>query len=277
MNKYQTDFAILVNTTDSFSDCWLPFFKLFKIFWPDYSGKIYLNTETKEFKYEGLNIISVKSGLTNESWSKCLQYAINQIEEDRFIYMQEDYFLHSKVNHKSILEFYGLFKGGNFDCLHLTDQCTKGPFNIDIDNENLWEIKKGADYRVSTQAAFWKKNTILNIIRPWESGWDFEKFGTIRSVKSINRIMCVNQDIYKKNINEILPYIFTGIIKGKWKHEVLPLFKEHQIEVDFKDRGLVENNNHKILSKINTPLSVILKYLKNYLLEINYQKNLRNE
>jgi len=269
-----SDFSILVNTTDSFSDCWHPFFRLFKEYWPDYNGKIYLNTETKEFKYEGLNIIPVKNNLINKPWSECLQYAINQIEDKHFIYMQEDYFLHSKVNHNSVLELYDLFKNDNFGCLHLTDQCTKGPFNINTVNENLWEIKKGADYRASTQAAFWRKESILEIIRPWESGWDFEKFGTIRSCKSTSKIMCVNQDVYKKDINELIPYVFTGIIKGKWKKEVVPLFKENQIEIDYKNRGLVEKKDSvRVLSKVNTFINIILKYLKNYLLEINYQKN----
>ena len=58
-----SNFSILVNTTDSFSDCWNPFFKLFKKYWPNYGGKIYLNTEIKDFKYEGLNIICIKNKL----------------------------------------------------------------------------------------------------------------------------------------------------------------------------------------------------------------------
>ena len=55
-NKY----AILVNTCDKFEDCWEPFFKLFALYWPDYKGPIYLNTEYKTFTYGNLNIISLK-------------------------------------------------------------------------------------------------------------------------------------------------------------------------------------------------------------------------
>lgn len=264
-------FSILVNTTDSFNDCWLPFFKLFKEYWPDYDGKIYLNTETKEFEYKGLNIISVKNGMTNQPWSECLQYAINQIEDESFIYMQEDYFLHSKVNHKCVLDLYDVFVSNKLDCLHLTDQCTKGPFETNTFNKALWEIKVGANYRVSTQAAFWNKKSMLGIIRPWESGWDFEKFGTNRSTKSSNVFMCVNQDIYKKNVNEILPYIFTGIIKGKWKQEVITLFNDHKIEVDFENRGFVNDiEKGKIYSKINTFINIIFKYIRNNIYETNF-------
>jgi len=269
-----SSFSILVNTTDSFSDCWLPFFQLFKEYWPNYDGKIYLNTETKEFEYKGLNIISVKNGLTNQPWSECLQYAINQIEEKHFIYLQEDYFLHSKVNHESVLEFYSLFRSNNYDCLHLTDQCTNGPFDKNSGNANLWEIKEGADYRVSTQAAFWKTKSILSIIRPWESGWDFERFGTARSVALSVDITCVNQDVYKQNVNELMPYVFTGIIKGKWKPEVVPLFKNHEIDIDFNTRGFVGSQERYWFSKTKTMISMGYKYAKNVILEFLFAKGL---
>ena len=194
MNK---DFSILINTTDSFSDCWLPFFKLFKIYWPEYKGKIYLNTETKSFEYPGLNIISVKNNLVHQPWSKCLMNAVNKIEEDFFIYMQEDYFFHNSVKHKEIIDFFQKFKKYNLDCLHLTDQCTQGPFKKYKDD--IFLIDKNAPYRASTQAAFWKKDSILKILRPWESGWDFEKFGSKRSIKNINMMCTVSHKRYKKD------------------------------------------------------------------------------
>lgn len=46
-------YSILVNTCDKFEDCWNPFFKLFFLFWPDYNGVIYLNTEYKEYSVRG--------------------------------------------------------------------------------------------------------------------------------------------------------------------------------------------------------------------------------
>ena len=259
------NYAILINTTDSFDDCWEPFFKLFKKYWPEFNGKIYLNTETKEFKYSGINIISIKNGLLNKPWSTCLHYAINQIEEDYFIYMQEDYFLHKNVNNEELEKLFSLFKNNKLDCLHLTDQCTHGPFNTNTFNENIWEVNKGAKYRVSTQAAFWKKSSILNIIRPWESGWDFEKFASIRSSRTTYRFMCVNQELYQKDFNEILPYIFTGIIKGSWKEEVEPLFNLHNIKINFKERGFV--TTRKSTSKIDSIINIIYKFFKNFFLE----------
>ena len=63
----------------------------------DYDGKIYLNTETKTFNYKNLNIISVQNGLKNGTWSQCFEYAVKNIDEEYFIYLQEDYFFTVKL------------------------------------------------------------------------------------------------------------------------------------------------------------------------------------
>jgi hypothetical protein len=58
-------------------------FALFKKYWPEYNGTIYLNTETKQFTHEGLNIVSKKNNLNTVqnriTWNECLIRAINVI------------------------------------------------------------------------------------------------------------------------------------------------------------------------------------------------------
>ena len=103
-------YSIFINTTDSFEDCWEPFFKLFKQYWPEYNGKIYLNTETKEYFYSGLNIISIQNGLEGKPWSQCLKHALELIDEEYMLYMQEDYFLHSPVKNSLMEAFFKKFK-----------------------------------------------------------------------------------------------------------------------------------------------------------------------
>jgi len=248
--------AILVNTTDSFEDCWEPFFKLFNKYWPEYQGKIYLNTESKEFTFEGLEIVSVKNGLTNKPWSQCLRYALEFIEEEDIIYMQEDYFLHTLVNNRLVKSYFKKFKENDLDCLHLTDQCTNGPFSKETWIDSVWEIKKGASYRLSTQAAFWKKESLKKLIRPWENGWQFEHYGTKRSNYLLNKVMCVAQDKFMKGENEILPYVFTGIIKGKWKEDVSGLFAANEINVDLTQRGFYKYKKKSIAQKFKANLNI---------------------
>lgn len=234
-------YAIFINTTDAFEDCWNPFFILFKKYWPNYGGKIYLNTETKDFMYSGLQISSIKNGLMGRSWSDCLQAGLMRVTEENILYMQEDYFLRASVNRSMLNKMYKLFIENRLDCLHLTDQSTMGPFEKNTFNPLVWEILIGAEYRISTQAAFWDKESLINFIEPGLSGWEFEQKANKNIALQPKKIYCANKQIVQKNKNEIIPYVFTGIIKGKWKREVQRIFNSNNINVDFEIRGFYSN------------------------------------
>jgi len=229
-------YCILVNTTDSFEDCWLPYFKLFNQYWPTYKGKVYLNTENKAFSYEDLNIIPIKNGLIKGTWSQCLDFALGVIKEENILYLQEDYFFNDFIKDELLNEFYDKFIKLNCDCLHLTDQSTPGPFRQTKD-DMVWEIEKSAPYRISCQAAFWKKDVLLSYLREHESAWHFEHYGTKRSTKKNGKFYVVNTNKFGCGKIEILPYVFTGIIKGKWNEKVKPLFSKLNIEIDYSQRG----------------------------------------
>ncbi len=73
---------LFINTTDSFEDCWLQFFILLKKFWPQFNGKIYLNTENKTFTFPSLNIISLKNGLHQSKWTNCLLSGLMKVPDE---------------------------------------------------------------------------------------------------------------------------------------------------------------------------------------------------
>lgn len=275
MNKY----ALLVNTCDSFDDCWNPFFKLFLQFWPDFDGTIYLNTEYKEFHYPGLNIISIRGCANNNfpkderaTWSQCLKWALDRIEEDIVLYMQEDYFLKKNVQNNEIHKFVSLMsQNSGIDCLHLTDQAVKniGPSEL----ENLYTVKLKQRYRLSCQAALWKKDVLDYYLRIHESAWEFEEFGSKRSAWESHKFYVVDPNWVKINENEIIPYVFTGIIGGKWKEEVIDLFKNNNIHINFNKRGFHESRTSKsIRDKIRYRINKLPIHFKFYLESIARKK-----
>ena len=78
----KNNFVVLINTCDKFEDCWIPFFKLWSLYWKNYNGTIYLNTEYKDFNYPGLEIKCSKCcdshGYPQNKkapWSQCLIWA----------------------------------------------------------------------------------------------------------------------------------------------------------------------------------------------------------
>lgn len=233
-------YSIFVNTCDKFEDCWYPFFRLFSIYWPDYKGKIYLNTEYKSFEYPGLDIVSIKNCETTKdadkvTWSECLERGWNAIDNDIILYMQEDYFFNAPVQNNSVEKYAALVRAENIDCLHLTQASGNGPFYPSKKYPGLEEISQHAHCRLSCQGALWKKDVLLKYIRLHESAWQFETFGTQRAHLIKDAFYNVNRDAIRAN--RILPYVLTGIIQGQWKKEVVELFEKHQIHIDFSIRG----------------------------------------
>lgn len=98
-------YSILVNTCDSFEDCWEPFFRLWSLYWPDCPARVYLNTEYKTYSGPEKNVVSLRScagrtipGRKRATWSECLKWALEAMETDTVLYMQEDYFLTGPVD-----------------------------------------------------------------------------------------------------------------------------------------------------------------------------------
>ena len=273
-------YSVFVNTTDSFEDCWIPFFTLFKKYWPEYDGIIYLNTETKIFEYPGLNIKSIQSNKLNPNtkitWSECLIRALKKIDTDVILYLQDDYFFKDCVKNELINKYSSvMFEHKNIDCIHLTDQAVLFE-NVMSQYEGLYPVKIKQTYLVSCQAALWKKEILLKYLRPHENAWQFEKFGSKRGFIFKDIFFVVDPNQIKLNQFEIIPYVFTGIIKGRWKEEVVPLFNKNKIGIDYTIRGFALQApkikfSMKILQKLrNLPIEVN-SYLD--LVKLKYSKS----
>ena len=89
--------TILVNSCDDYSDAWTPFFTLFKRFWPNCEYPILLNTETKKFDIEGLNIRTINSS-KSLSYSERLLQALKEVETPLVLILLEDFFIRNYVD-----------------------------------------------------------------------------------------------------------------------------------------------------------------------------------
>lgn len=248
-------YSILVNSCDSYEDCWHPFFSLFAKYWPNYKGQIVLNTERKNWPFPGLNIKCAKVQLdTSErklSWSECLLRALDHIDTPLVLYLQEDYFLERPVNSTLIDEFAELMvRDNSIKHIGLTHFGSQGPFEQTPD-ERLWKIGKRSAYRVSTQAALWQVETLRSYLRPEENAWMFEIFGTRRARHRTETFLTVNRDLYNPKATPIIQYMHTGIIKGKWHPKIPALFEPHGIKADFEKRGFYKEE-HWLTRKVGT-------------------------
>lgn len=245
-------YSILVNTCDKFDDCWDPFFKLLTIYWPDCKEKIYLNTEYKDYSFGDLDITAVKGSFEHNipkgkypTWSQCLIWALEKIETPIILYMQEDYFLKDKVKSDIIDRYVEIMeKDSMLKCIYISNPSVW--HTEPSEYENLHYVAVNQNYRVSCQAALWKKDELLALLRARENAWYFEIYGSQRSGVLAHKYLGVPRSYVYNGQFEILPYIYTGIVKGQWLREVVPLFTNHQIEIDFSLRGFVGDSVPKL-------------------------------
>lgn len=267
MKPIQT-FTLLVNSSDGYEDCWMPFFTLLKRYWPEIDVPILLNTEKTLWQFDGFEIKCTqvqKKYDRHLTWSECLQEALLQVESDIVLYMQEDYFIEEPVNHQAILSLIELMQH-NPEIKHigLTHFGSHPPFKPYSDNR-LWEISQKSRYRVATQAGLWKKNTLLSLMRPWESGWMFEIFGSIRASRRKDTLLTIKRDVGRP----LISYQGTGIVKGQWSQFMEPVFYRENIKVDFKKRGFYNDATPSIIRRtklfiklISTPLLSIKSIIR---------------
>lgn len=257
------NYSILVNTCDKFEDCWNPFFKLFSIYWPDFKGSIYLNTEYKDYSFPGMNIISIKGSAIHNidvnkpaTWSQCLKWALEIIDTEIILYMQEDYFLKDTVNSHWVEYFFKeILNNREIPCIQLTHAGIPA-----IDKSNYDKLyTSNSDYfsYLSCQASFWRKDVMLSLIRDHETAWNFEWWGSKRAKYMRYEFLVVDPNWMDPTEFQILPYIFTGVIGGKWYKQVIETFNKNGIVVDYSIRGFFdENKKQSIKGKIKTKISI---------------------
>jgi hypothetical protein len=236
--------SILVSSCDKYSDLWDPFFKLFLNFWKDCPFRVYLLTDKLNINIPNVEVLPIGGYL---SWSGALINALNFLKDDYILLFLEDLFLTDYVNTKAVLEIIDWSIETNVNYLRLNPSPKP-----DIYYNNLVGIiKKGAIYRASTMFSLWKKEVLLDLLRPEENAWEFEIYGSERSDK-YDGFYCT-WNIYFKYVN--------GVIKGKWNRRAVKKLKGLGIEVDLTRRkvmGFPEQVKYELNEKMSKIFKIIV-------------------
>jgi hypothetical protein len=74
------------------------------------------------------------------------------------------------------------------------------------------------------------------------------------------------------NKSEIIPYVFTGIVKGKWIKEVPALFEANGIVIDYSKRGFWDKNvSRPLLLRVRHFLGTLPNLLLYYIELIKFK------
>ena len=253
------EFTVLVNSSDGFEDCWKPFFTLFSKYWLEAHEPILLNTEKKIYQHPGLPLqcTQVQNNSNRRlTWSECLLAALDQVKTPLVLYFQEDYFIHQHVLDAKVRDA-ARFMLSHPDVKHiaLTGFGSAGPY---AQHSEAWLQIIGPDarYRVSTQAALWRVETLRSYLVPEENGWMFEIYGTWRAHRRREQFLVVCHSAADGGVP--IGYLHTGIIKGQWLPAIKQVFDDNAINVDFDRRGIYVPKN-LVSRKIETARRLLEK------------------
>lgn len=215
--------SILVPSCDAYSDLWTPFFTQFWKHWQDCPFTVYLGNNEREFRYPGVSVIHAGHGA---NWSNRVAEQIAALETPYVLLCLEDFFLQRPVPTARVqfcLEALDRLAGHMVRLVH-----RPGPDKAIPGSPEIGAIDCGAPYRVSTQTAIWRKESLLALMRPDESIWEFEIKGSIRSSSYRDGFFCVWSDV--------MTYDHHVVEKGKWFRSEARRFGRAGIGCDFSKR-----------------------------------------
>ena len=251
-------YTILVNSCDSYSDLWEPFFQLLKKYWKGNMPPIVLNTETKDFSMEGLDIVCVHCPDNKRAYyGKRMKYVLKQIETEYVLCLLDDFFVREEIDVsrlESLINEMDINK--NICCFNFDDsfsgiQCDRYP-------EYIFRPLI-TDYKLNMQAAIWRRKDLDGFWKDKVSPWEWETISnklTYSSTKEFYYLKrgCDSPINYGKKTGPS-----WGVVHGKWvEQDVVPLFEKEGIKVDYSIRGFYE----PILNRRRTVVELIRKYIK---------------
>lgn len=243
--------TLLVNSYDGGEDLWDGFFTTVKHEWKDFDMPIVLNTESKSYSFEGLNIQTFqfyKPGQT-VPWAKRLIRTLKAIQTDYVLFFLEDFWLEDKVD-TEFLEKSLCWMKENPDVAVLSFKpvCDYGPNIRDNRFERFEKRPQVGNYRFNCQAAIWRREKLIKYLRPHESPWEWELWGSRRSSRFKEGFY-----VLIKGEKEVFHYDMGWIMyRGKWcKRAVMPIAERYNLSIDFSKRGFYEDNCQDKHSGIN--------------------------
>lgn len=252
--------SIFINTFDSYHDCWTIFFQLFKKYFPHKDMKIYLNNGNRPHFENDLiienNLIHDCEGL---SWGTYLLKGLEKVNSEFIFYFQEDYFIEKEVGIDSIKYALKILEENDeISQVQFTNFGTLGSTEK-YKNYDAELFKKESKYLVSTQAAIWRKSALLNLIDADDTGWSFEKIGSLRARKIDLKVLRLSGKYFSS-----VKYQHTGIIKGKWNINIKEVLSSNNIHIDYSKRGYYKEKIY-LIRVIETIYHLIPFFRKKFL------------
>lgn len=247
--------TLLLNSHDGADDLWDGFFKCLKYNWPEFNMPIVLNTEYKDYSFNGLDIRTYKLDQKHKlTWSKRLKETLKIIDTEYILFFLDDFWINERVDNREFINTFNWFSMNKDIATVCFDPINRG--NIDDMQNPLFELRpKKCKYKLNCQCALWRRTILISYLRNHENPWDFELVGSIRAERYKERFYSLKEESKK-----IISYDFGGVIhRGKWtSNKINDYIIKYDLNIDSEKRGVFDfnqtNNGKKtIIQRLKRP------------------------
>lgn len=254
-NIQANDMAVLVLSSDRYSDLWHPFFALFFRYWKNCPYPVYLGSNKKRF--DDPRVTTILSG-DPKDWSADTISILKQIPEKYVLVILEDYFFTDRVDAETIQKSLELVKSENADFMRMASFPSSFndiyPFRPHPRAAFAVVTQPGAMYALTLQVGIWNREIFADLLIPGETPWDFEIEGSKRANDKKLKLLGIRPDPDEEYVHGPIPYLCTAVTKGVWMREALELCEKEKIECDFSQRPVeTEKQQRKRILKSKLP------------------------
>ena len=287
--------TLVVSSCDKYEDAWYPYFELLQKYWPQHPERIALITETKKYSCDGLNIKTYNYP-DSYTWSERLYYTLKDINTKYIIFSLEDFFLLNYVDQEKINNCIKWMENNEkiAECRLCVSNSPK--LKETEEYEGFYFADSDMDYRVDTQVALWRKESMMNLLDLTESPWNFEKNANIRNIHSEDLFLWYYSDDIEDINKMVFPYkieqkLGYGVAWGMWLWNNKSWFEKNGINnVNFHRLGCISkkaadrrfehlyNINPSIFDKIIRPiwkLKILLTRVRTSILTLGFKRGIK--
>ncbi len=211
-----------------YRDAWHPFFALLERFWPSCPYELWLLTDREDDSR--LAGHDVRVWTASGSWCAILKSFADHCGDEPILLMQEDFFISVSVHQERIQAGLDELIIHDAGCVRV---CPMPGAESDYGHGQYGSIPRGAQYRISCQAAIWNAR-YLSMIATHAAGTPehFEIEGTLLSNGLSQPVLAWKRDVKPWPID----YICSAISRGQWDPNAKRLCDEQGIIADWSMR-----------------------------------------
>lgn len=253
--------SFLMSSCDQYEDLWHPFFDCINKFWQDIPYPVYLSTEHKQFVPRQELAFSVKTlnqldkyGDKAISWSRRFADALNRIESEYVFLVLDDFFCCDQVETSYFEEILDIMdKDASIASFQFNGTRIRNLKPSEYNGAKALEYKliHRGGWKTHFVPTIWRKSVLLKWLRPWESIWGFEGYGSARARRWPSRY---TEKVYIVSSPPIYDYLWikdcSAVINGKWLNEpeLIEFFANNEIAVDYGYRGKMTRQEYEAVS-----------------------------